>query len=88
FVRSSQEEILIAVAPRLLIKITDGGLKLPIGDTWEDTWLQAPSAIRTEHYINALTGERVSVESGADRSWLRASQVLANLPVAALIKAV
>ncbi|HEX2237607.1 MAG TPA: malto-oligosyltrehalose synthase [Gammaproteobacteria bacterium] len=88
FVRSTQEEILIAVAPRLHIKITDGGLKLPVGDTWEDTWLQAPSAIRTEHYINALTGERVSVESGADRSWLRASQVLANLPVAALIKAV
>jgi (1->4)-alpha-D-glucan 1-alpha-D-glucosylmutase len=86
FARQTSKETLIAVAPRLLNKITAGGTHLPLGERWADTAVRAPPAVQS--YTNVLTGESVSVEWDAETPWLSMRQVLTNLPIALLVGAV
>lgn len=81
FVRKERMESCLSVAPRLLRKLSQGSLKLPLGPVWADTVLLLPRQLGGQRFENVLTGEIIfATEPGK----LRLSDVLAGFPVALL----
>ncbi len=73
------ELALVAVVPRLTVKLLKGWGDLPLGDVWGDTWIELPKGLRGRRWRNVLTDEKMAP---ADRLALR--DALAHWPVALL----
>jgi len=86
FARVYTGESLIAVAPRLTVKLTRDDHPLPLGErSWGDTRIVFANGLRLPStYRNVLTGEIVGLQAGP----IRVADVLATLPVALLHGAV
>jgi (1->4)-alpha-D-glucan 1-alpha-D-glucosylmutase len=80
FARRHDGRAAVAVAPRLVLKLTAGESTLPLGDAiWEETRLPLPEA---GTYVDAFTGAR---HETAGDDGLPLSRVLATFPVALLV---
>jgi (1->4)-alpha-D-glucan 1-alpha-D-glucosylmutase len=85
FARVHEGTAVIAVAPRLLAGLTEGGHKLPLGTgAWADTELTIPGAIEADEYRDVLTGERIRARPDGSGSSMELGQVLVHFPVALL----
>ncbi|MEN9936513.1 MAG: hypothetical protein RLZZ387_3092 [Chloroflexota bacterium] len=81
FARALGEEEIVAVAPRLVVGLTDGEERLPVGEVWGDTRLTLTHAELGRRYRDVLTGAEHIVTPEGD---LALADVLATLPVALL----
>jgi (1->4)-alpha-D-glucan 1-alpha-D-glucosylmutase len=83
FARTHAERTAIAIAPRLIYRLTEGDGRLPLGaDVWGDTRVPLPDG--DTEYLDELTGARLKPGRMDDRPTLRVADVLANFPVALL----
>jgi (1->4)-alpha-D-glucan 1-alpha-D-glucosylmutase len=78
FARRLGRQSVVAVASRLIVRLTDNPARPPIGDVWGDTALDL-SGLTRGRYRDALTGRTLSLATSAP---LR--DLLADLPVALL----
>ena len=81
FARRHEGRSVIAIAPRLVLQLTSGGDRLPLGEeVWEDTSLPLPAG---GSYVDAFTGARH--ELGTENApALSLSRALSVFPVALL----
>ncbi|MFW5691602.1 MAG: malto-oligosyltrehalose synthase [Chloroflexota bacterium] len=77
FVRHDKDHAVLVIVPRLVVGLTNGQQRAPVGDIWGDTRLILPEAARAADLTNILTGARVQPEG--DR--LPVTQALDVLPV-------
>lgn len=85
FARRRNGEEVIAVAPRLIVGLTQGTEQRPVGeDVWGDTVLQLPDAVAGTEYRNVLTGETMRAIGENGQASLPMATVLAHFPVALL----
>jgi (1->4)-alpha-D-glucan 1-alpha-D-glucosylmutase len=82
FARAYGGEDVIAIAPRLPVKLTSAEHPLPLGErSWGNTRVLFPRGdVAFAGYRNVLTGETVGAENGA----ITVAEVLSTLPVALL----
>lgn len=87
FARTSAEQTVIVVAPRLVTTLVVNSNDPPIGsDVWQDTWLPLPNETIGRRFLNVLTGETLEVSQQESNSGLSLSSVLNSFPVALLEK--
>ncbi len=87
FARTSAEETVVVVVPRLVTKLVSNPDELSTGsDVWQDTWLPFPDEVIGRRFLNVLTGETLEVSQQASISGLPLSSVLNSFPVALLEK--
>jgi (1->4)-alpha-D-glucan 1-alpha-D-glucosylmutase len=79
FARRLDGRAVVAVAPRLLARLTDDPARPPIGAAWADTALDLGGAVPPGRYRDVLTDRRLTL-----RGRLALSELLAELPVALL----
>src|SRR5262249_51558060 len=59
--RSLGDEVVVVVVPRLVVRLTGGVERPPVGaETWEGTRLVLPTAMAGRRYRNLYTGEVLS----------------------------
>jgi (1->4)-alpha-D-glucan 1-alpha-D-glucosylmutase len=81
YARARGGEAVIAVAPRLVVGLTGGVARAPVGaEVWGETRLRLPGELAGARYRDVLTGR----ELAADSDGLPLAEVLATLPVALL----
>ena len=81
FARRTADRAVLAVVPRLVVGLTGGADRPPLGvEVWGDTRLMLPGSADGEVWVNRLTGESLTV-AGAG---LAVAQVLGHFPVALL----
>ncbi|KAB8143570.1 malto-oligosyltrehalose synthase [Chloroflexia bacterium SDU3-3] len=86
FARRAEDQMAIAVAPRLLAKKL-GEARLPLGaDAWGDDMLVLASARAGQLFRNVLTDETVAAVERSGQVGLPLAQVLASFPVALLAR--
>jgi (1->4)-alpha-D-glucan 1-alpha-D-glucosylmutase len=84
FARRHDDQVVIAVAPRLLAGLCTAAGVLPAGESvWGNTSLDV-SALHAEAFDNLLDGAAVRVETRAGAGVLRVRDALARFPVALL----
>lgn len=82
FVRVLQDQVVVAVVPRLIVGLTEGVETPPLGvDVWGDTSLVLPDEFRERDYINLFTDEKRSMTGES----LPLASLLSSFPVALLI---
>jgi (1->4)-alpha-D-glucan 1-alpha-D-glucosylmutase len=85
FARTSGEDTVIAVAPRLLAGLVNEERPLPLGgECWKTSRIILPSALRNRTFRNVFTGEEARPTEAAGQAWLFVGEVLRRLPVAIL----
>jgi (1->4)-alpha-D-glucan 1-alpha-D-glucosylmutase len=85
FVRSREDEALIVVAPRLVVRLTGGSEVWPLGrPVWRDTWLVLPREPAGRRFRNLFTGAEVAVQEGDGIAGLPLAEVCRDFPVALL----
>ncbi|HEX4592418.1 MAG TPA: malto-oligosyltrehalose synthase, partial [Gemmataceae bacterium] len=85
YVRQREEDVLIAVAPRLTVQLTSGAENWPLGRAaWRDTWLVLPREPVGRRFRNVLTGTEVEVQEGDGIAGLSLADVCRDIPVALL----
>jgi (1->4)-alpha-D-glucan 1-alpha-D-glucosylmutase len=83
FARRWQDQVVLAVVPRLVAGLTRGKEQSPIGEIWRGTSLHL-SGLGLEHsFRNIFTGESVAVKPGTN-SELSVEYLLGKFPVALL----
>ncbi|MGH8258185.1 MAG: malto-oligosyltrehalose synthase [Steroidobacteraceae bacterium] len=86
FMRRSNDDLAIAVAPRLFARLLRGTDGPPLGEpVWGDTRLELPRRLRIGTLRNALDGMPLSPSAAAGRHTLALAEVLASFPVALLV---
>jgi (1->4)-alpha-D-glucan 1-alpha-D-glucosylmutase len=87
FSRRLAEDMVVTVTPRLVVGLTGGKEVAPLGEeVWGDTMLLLPEEDRGRRYRQLLTGEVLAVEDAAGGPGLAMAKVLAEFPVALLIR--
>ena len=81
FARIHQDEVAIAVVPRLPYTLVKGRLQPPLGDLWNNTELVLPPEAAGARLLNIFTGEVLSSNNGRT---LPCRNIFANFPVALL----
>jgi (1->4)-alpha-D-glucan 1-alpha-D-glucosylmutase len=85
FARTFQDQLVVAIAPRLVLGLTGGIERAPIGgEVWLDTFLELPQAKAGDRYQNVLTNQFFTVAQNAKH--LPLSDALGSFPVALLVK--
>lgn len=85
FVRQHGTEVLVAVAPRLLIQLLPDASQAPLGPSvWGETSLVLPEALGARYYHQLLTDARVEPLTYEGQPALSLATVLADFPVALL----
>ncbi len=85
FARTNGDETVIAVAPRLIIGLTDGEERPPLGEqVWGETWLPLPAEYAGRHFRNLFTGEELTVTNHDGTPGLPLAAICAHFPVALL----
>lgn len=82
FARRRGEQELLTVVPRLVLGLTGGVERSPMGDVWQDTVLEVPTESRDAAYRNVFTGKVVKAKEGS----LSLRDVLRHFPVALMEK--
>lgn len=90
FARSLEEETALVIVPRLVVRLTEGIERPPLGEeVWKDTWLTLPHGARggahtLPRYRNLFTGQ-VLVAGRRDRTLgVSLAEVFRDFPVALL----
>jgi (1->4)-alpha-D-glucan 1-alpha-D-glucosylmutase len=84
FARSHGGKVAIAVAPRLLVRLTGGALVKPLGSAiWQDSWLALPPG-RALCYRNVFTDEVLKPVAREGCAGLPLAAIFARFPVALL----
>jgi (1->4)-alpha-D-glucan 1-alpha-D-glucosylmutase len=84
FARRRDTGVVLAVAPRLIASVTDGGARLPLGRAvWQDTWVEVPRDLPAAAYTNVFT-EATSMAPLEDGRRIRVGELLAEFPIALL----
>jgi (1->4)-alpha-D-glucan 1-alpha-D-glucosylmutase len=85
FARTSGDDGVLAVAPRLCANLVDEEHSVPLGgDCWKTSRILLPEALRGRTFRNVFTGEELRPTEGHGGTWLFVGQVLNRLPVALL----
>jgi (1->4)-alpha-D-glucan 1-alpha-D-glucosylmutase len=85
YVRQREDDVLIAVAPRLAVRLTGGSEMWPIGrPVWRDTWLVLPREPVGRRFRNVFTGAEVAVQEGDGIAGLPLAEVCREFPLALL----
>jgi len=85
FARTSGDDGVVAVAPRLCASLVDEDHPVPLGgECWKTSRILLPEALRDRTFRNVLTGEELRPTEGHGEAWLFVGQVLNRLPVALL----
>jgi (1->4)-alpha-D-glucan 1-alpha-D-glucosylmutase len=85
FSRTLGGDMVITVVPRLVVGLTDGQERAPIGaDVWQDTTLVLPPEQVGEVYRNLFTGDVLVVQPHNGKGRLALGDVLNRFPVAVL----
>lgn len=85
FGRRLNNLLILAVAPRLVCKLTAGIPRPPIGlEVWQDTGIYLPEEESSCSFFNLLTGEILKVEPKDKQLYLPLATILKNFPVAIL----
>jgi (1->4)-alpha-D-glucan 1-alpha-D-glucosylmutase len=85
FVRQREEDSLMVVAPRLVVRLTNGSETWPLGrSAWRDTWLVLPREPVGGVFRNIFTGADVAVQEGDGIAGLPLADVCRDFPVAVL----
>lgn len=85
FARTLGDEAALVVAPRLVVRLTGGDERLPLGEVvWHGTWLALAHERIGQKYRNELTGETLAVGTLDGTPGLPLSAILGNFPVALL----
>jgi len=80
FARDHEGQVAIVAVPRLPYTLSDGAMRAPLGEIWEDTEIPVPS--HTPEFLeNIFTGETIKVTS--NRTVL-CREIFAHFPVALL----
>ncbi len=75
----------MAVAPRLVVRLTGGREQPPMGAAvWNRTALRLPKGVPGNRFRNVLTGEMLPLTSGPRERELAMGDILALFPVALL----
>jgi (1->4)-alpha-D-glucan 1-alpha-D-glucosylmutase len=85
FTRTLDQRVLIAIVPRLTLRLTDNEHPLPIGERWTTSRILLPSSLASRTFRDVFTGSTITPEGGPAGPWLFAGQALRTLPVAVLI---
>jgi (1->4)-alpha-D-glucan 1-alpha-D-glucosylmutase len=83
YARRRGEAWLVAIIPRWFDGITAGASRPPLGEVWEDTWLELPAEATTWH--NTLTGEAVIAQHQGKSGSVTVASLFTNLPWALLV---
>jgi (1->4)-alpha-D-glucan 1-alpha-D-glucosylmutase len=85
FVREDGGSALIVVAPRLCARLPRDPPPFPLGPrAWGDTAVSCPGS-RANLFEDIITGRKYTVKQADGRAELRAAELLADLPIAAVI---
>jgi (1->4)-alpha-D-glucan 1-alpha-D-glucosylmutase len=85
FARVRGEEAVVVVVPRLVVRLTGGVERAPLGpEVWEKTRLLLPPDMTCRRYRNLFTGEVVAAASQDGTPGLLLGEALAHCPVALL----
>lgn len=85
FARSLADEEAVVVAPRLVVELTDGIERPPIGEeVWQDTWLALPQGQVGQSFRNLFTGEVLALGERDGTPGLPMASVCGHFPVALL----
>jgi (1->4)-alpha-D-glucan 1-alpha-D-glucosylmutase len=85
FARVLGDQEVLAVTPRLVVGLTGGEERPPLGaDAWGDTWLMLPEESASARYRNLFTGQELALGEHGRRLGLPLSRVLETFPVALL----
>ena len=88
FARSYGTSSVIVAVPRLTASLLGTTHKFPIGaDVWGETFVELPSSFGGVRYRNIFSSEMHLAESRDGRLFLKASDLLADFPVALLASA-
>ena len=84
FARTLDDAAALVVAPRLVVGLTGGEERAPVGAVWGETRLLLPDGERGRRYRDVLTGVTLTVEGAPGSAGLALADVCAHLPVALL----
>jgi (1->4)-alpha-D-glucan 1-alpha-D-glucosylmutase len=85
FARTRGDEAVLVAVPRLVVGLTGGEERAPLGDTvWQDTRLLLPPGEAGRQYRNLYTGEVLTAGAHEEGAALALAEVLAHFPVALL----
>jgi (1->4)-alpha-D-glucan 1-alpha-D-glucosylmutase len=85
FARRIPEEAIVVAVPRMLVRLTDGAERLPLGaEVWQHTWLTVPQDKEPRRYRNLFTGEVLTASAEYNTPGLMLAHVFRSFPVALL----
>ncbi len=85
FARTSGEDAVIVVAPRLTARLVTDQSPLPLGgDCWKTSRVLIPESLRGRTFRGIFTGEEVRPANGSYSGWMFAGEIFEKLPVAML----
>jgi (1->4)-alpha-D-glucan 1-alpha-D-glucosylmutase len=85
FARTAGDESILVIVPRLVVRLTDGTERPPLGsEVWGNTRLLLPSHLAGRSYRNLLTGEELTEDDYRDTSGPLLATILGRFPVALL----
>jgi (1->4)-alpha-D-glucan 1-alpha-D-glucosylmutase len=85
FARVLGRDAVVAIAPRLTLRLAGGALRPPLGAAaWGDTRLILPPDLPADRYENLLTGEPIRAARDHDGAGLAVAEALGAFPVALL----
>ena len=85
FGRKLNDLLIITVAPRLVVKLTEGIEKPPLSEeVWKDTRICLPLEEGSSSFSNLFTGEIINVRPEDGQACISLATILKNFPVALL----
>ncbi|HEY7908547.1 MAG TPA: hypothetical protein VIC60_06710, partial [Thermomicrobiales bacterium] len=85
YTRTDGDETALVVVPRLVVGLTGGEERSPLGtDAWGDTWLTLPAEYAGRRYRNHFTGEELTATERDGAVGLPLAALCAHFPVALL----
>jgi (1->4)-alpha-D-glucan 1-alpha-D-glucosylmutase len=86
FARVWQDDVVIVVAPRLVVSLVKSQTRRPLGaEVWADTNIRLPDDVAKRQFTNILTGEVLNLPDGGGDKGLSVGQILSHFPVALLV---
>lgn len=85
FGRRLDNLLIIVITPRLVVQLTEGIEKPPLGtEVWKDTRIYLPAEEGSSSFFNLFTGEIIDVSRQDEQPSLSLAAILNKFPVAAL----
>jgi (1->4)-alpha-D-glucan 1-alpha-D-glucosylmutase len=85
FARTAGDESILVIVPRLVVRLTDGAERPPLGpEVWGKTRLLLPPHLAGRSYQNLFTDEELTEDDSQDPSGPLLATILGRFPVALL----